>query len=370
MTSFKIKRISALPALALASIALALPLSSWADSAKKTTEGPPIVATGSVTRASGSSATLEGTIAPRTLVTTYYFQYGPTSTYGQQTATLTLTPPVAGSGIVTVKVEQSVTGFLAGYHYRLVASNAKGTSVGHDHVYTVKSTKSDFVLPKTFLPVTLGGTFTITGTLTGSANAHREIVLQASPYPYTAAYVNVGTPLLTGLTGGFAFNVQDMLSSTRFRIETVGTPTVVSRIVPAQVALRVILKVRTAPGHKGLVRLYGTVTPAEVGAHVFIELEKVAKPKTEKPGKLEKPEKPGKGEKEKSERPPSFATKFDTTVKRATRTISRFSTVVSIRTTGRYRVLVQVKPGAVVSGTSSTVLLHAASTKAKKKKKG
>ena len=179
MTSPKVKRISVLPVLALASIALALPLSSWADSAKKTTEGPPIVATGSVTRASGSSATLEGTIAPRTLVTTYYFQYGPTSTYGQQTATVTLTPPATGSGIVTVKVEQSVTGFLPGYHYRLVASNAKGTGVGHDHVYTVKSTKSDFVLPKTFLPVTLGGTFTITGTLTGSANAHREIVLHA-----------------------------------------------------------------------------------------------------------------------------------------------------------------------------------------------
>ena len=108
--------------------------------------------------------------------------------------------------------------------------------------------------------------------------------------------------------------------------------------------MRVVLKARSS-GHRGLVRLYGTVTPAEVGAKVFIELEKVAKPKADKPGKLEKPEKPGKPEKEKGEKPPSFSTKFDTVVKRGTKSISRFSVVVSVRDTGRYRAFVQVKPG-------------------------
>jgi hypothetical protein len=370
MSSNRIKRLAILPALTLAGLALALPIASQAaSSTKKTTEGPPIVVTG-VAHASGTTVTLEGTIAPRTLETTYYFQYGPSDTYGSQTTPATLTPPLASTGVTTLKVEQSVNGLLPGYHYRLVASNAKGLRVGHDHTYTIKTTKSEFVLPKTFQPVTLGDAFVLSGTLTGSGNARREIVLQASPYPYTAAYVNVGTPLLTGPTGAFSFSVQDMLSSTRFRVATVGTPILISRIAPAQVSVRVVLKTRTAPGHRGLVRLYGTVTPAVVGAHVFIELEKVAKPKTVKPGKLEKPEKPGKVGKEKSERPPAFATKFDTIVKRATRTISRFSTVVSIRDTGHYRAYVQVTPGVVVSGSSATVLLHAAPTKAKRKKKG
>ena len=42
---------------------------------------------------------------------------------------------------------------------------------------------------------------------------------------------------------------------------------------------------------------------------------------------------------------------------------------MSVRDTGHYRAFVQIKPGAVVSGNSATVLLHAASTKAKGKKK-
>ncbi|HSZ15208.1 MAG TPA: hypothetical protein VK790_14315 [Solirubrobacteraceae bacterium] len=367
MSSFTIKRIAVSSALALAGLVLALPLVSLADSSRKTTEGPPLVSTGGVAKVIGTTATLEGSVDPRTLVTSYYFEYGPTGTYGQVTPTVTLNPPAAGSGAVSIKVEQTATGLLVGYHYRLVATNAKGTGQGHDRTYTIKSKKSGFTLPKLFQPTPLGGTFVLSGTLTGTSNANRAIVLQASPYPYTAAYVNVGTPLLTSPTGAFSFRVQDMLSSTKFRIATAGAPLVLSRVVPAEVTVRVVLKARSS-GHKGLVRLYGTVTPAEVGAHVFIQMEKTPKPKAEKPGKLEKPEKPGKPGHEKSEKAPAFATKFDTAVKRATRSISRFSVVVSVRDTGHYRAFVQIKPGAVVSGSSSTVLLHAASTKAKRKK--
>jgi hypothetical protein len=366
MSSHRIKRIAALPTLTLAALALALPLASEAASNAKTEPGPPILslATAHVT---GTTAVLSGSVDPRTYATTYYFQYGPSSTSLQPTPSVT----IEAGKTEAIKVSATVTGFLSNYHYRLVAKSNGITRETRERVYTVKTTKkkSEFVLPKTFDPIPLGGTFIISGTLTGSGNANRAIVLQATPYPYTAPYTNVGTQLLTGPTGAFSFRVANLLSATRFRVETVGQLPVASRVVPAQVMVRVVLKARSS-GHKGLVRLYGTVTPAEVGAKVFIELEKVAKPKAEKPGKLEKPEKPGRVEKEKGEKPPSFSTKFDTIVKRATKTISRFSVVVSVRDAGRYRAFVQVKPGAVGSGASTTVTLHAASTKAKKKKKG
>jgi hypothetical protein len=366
MSSYRIKRITVLPALALAGLALALPLASQAASGSaKTTPGPPLVSL-EVARVTGTSAVLTGSVDPRTYATTYYFQYGPSSSFGQQTPSVTIP---AGKN-ETIKVSQTVSGFLLGYHYRLVAENQIGQKKEtKERIYTVTPTKkkTKFVLPKTFQPTPLGGGFVLSGTLTGALSANREIVLQASPYPYTAPYVNVGTTLLTGPTGAFSFHVANMLSSTKFRLATVGAPSVLSRIVPELVTVRVVLKARSA-GHKGLVRLYGTVTPAEVGAKVFLELEKVPKPKADKPGKLEKPEKPGKAEKEASEKPPAFSTKFDTTVKRATRTISRFSVVVSVRETGHYRALVQVKPGPLASGSSSTVLLHAPATQKKKKK--
>jgi hypothetical protein len=366
MSSRPIRRIIALPMLALTVVAAAAPASQAASGSGRAMAGVPLVSTGGVGRVSGTSATLDGTVDPRTYATTYYFQYGPTVAYGQVTASATLP---AGS-TATVKVSLTASGFLAGYHYRLMASNEAGPSkAGKDRVYTATAIKkkNEFVLPKTFQPTPLGGTFMLTGTLTGIDNAGREVVLQASPYPYTAPYADVGMPLLTGPTGAFSFHVANMLSSTKFRVATVATAgslQLQSAVIPELVTVRVILKARSA-GHKGLARLYGTVTPAEVGAHVFIELEKAPRPTAVKPGKLEKPEKPARAEKEKGEKPPSFSTKFDTIVKRATRTISRFSVVVSVRASGHYRAYVQVAPGAVTSGASSTVSLEAPAKKHK-----
>jgi hypothetical protein len=370
MNSFRINRTIVSPALVMASLALALPLASAAASTHQTTPGSPLASTGIVGRVTGTAAVLEGSVDPRTYTTTYYFQYGPTSAYGQQTDTGTL--PGGSNATSMVKISETAAGFLPGYHYRLVASNEQSTAgptFGHDRTYTLKITKkkNGFVLPKSFAPTPLGGTFVLTGTLTGAGNGDRAIVLQASPYPYTAPYANVGGAILTDPTGAFSFHVANLTTSTKFRVATVAAVPLLSPIAPEQVTLRVVLKARTA-GKKGLVRLYGTVTPAEVGAHVYIQLEKPPKTKSEKPAKIEKPEREGKHERSEREPVPTFSTKFDTVVKRATKSISRFSVVVSIADAGHYRVFVQVKPGAVVSGHSGDVLLDAPK-KAKHKKK-
>jgi hypothetical protein len=368
MRSSAIKRATILQTLALTGLALALPLASQASKGTPKA-GPPIVATGGVGRVTGSSVALHGTIDPHGTATTYYFQYGPTVAYGSQTTTASLP-----AGFARVKVTQTVNKLLQGYHYRLVASNEHGSANGKDRAFTKAPTvqKNRFVLPTSFAPTALGGTFIFSGTLTGTGNAGRQIVLQASPYPYTAPFANVGSPITTSATGAFSFRVANLKTSTRFRVSVLSTPPLYSLVLTEHVTASVTLKARTA-GHSGLARLYGTVTPAEVGARVFLQLEKperTAKPKVEgeKPAK---PEKPGKSEKSQrsEERPPSFSTKFTTVVKRATRTSSRFSIVVKIQDTGSYRAVVEVSSGPVASGHSQSILLHAPTKKAKSKTK-
>lgn len=372
MRSFEIRRRAVLPILALASVALMAPLAPQAEAKSKSnsgsTPGPPRAFTGDVGHVTGNSAVLEGSIEPHTFATTYYFQYGATAAYGAQTTAANLP-----AGTTTVKVSQTATGLLPGYHYRLVATNADGMSVGHDRIFTSKK-KPTITLPKVFAPTPLGGTFTLSGTLTGVGNANHEVVLQATPYPYSGAYTNVGSPILTDATGKFTFHVSNMTTNTKFRVATVGTAApVYSFIVPEQVSVHVVLKVRSS-GHPGLVRLYGTVTPAEVGAHVFFQLEKPAgaaekAPKTEQFTKLENPKKNHGKSETAEELHPTFLTKFNTIVKRGTKAISRFSAVVSVTDAGHYRAFVSVRPGPLASGHSVSVVLHAPPSSNKKKSK-
>ena len=378
MRRYRIQQMWGLTALALTGLVLALPLAAWARVHSTNGTTPPTVSTRPA-RLSGSSVLLEGTVDPHALATTYYFKYGPTTAYGQQTAVGKI--EASATAVAAQKVSEAAPGIKEGFHYRVVATNAGGTSEGHDRVVTAKKKgkagKPGFSLPKTFAAIPLGSEFVLSGTLTGAKNGGREIVLQASPYPYRTGYANVGAPLLTTASGAFSFRVANMRTSTRFRVVTVGVPVLSSLIVPAQVEVRVVLKVRSS-SHKGLFRLYGTVTPAEIGAHVLVQLEKPpAEEKnsesSEKPSKLEKPGagglgKGGSGKKE--EKGPTFATKFKTAVKAGTKTLSRFSVVVNIPATGHYRVLVVVAPGPLVSGHSNTVLLHAPAAKSKKKKHG
>jgi hypothetical protein len=378
MSGYRITQAWGLAALALTGLVLALPLAARARASSPGGSAP--TASTRPARLNGSSVLLEGAVNPHTLATTYYFKYGPTTAYGHVTAVGRI--EASATATRPQKVSEPATGVKEGFHYRLVASNADAPNgvEGLDRVVTSKkkgkSKKSGFVLPKTFAAIPLGSVFVLSGTLTGAKNGGREIVLQATPYPYRTAYVNVGAPLLTSATGAFSFHVANMRTSTRFRIVTVGAPVVTSLIVPEQVEVRVVLKARSS-SHKGLYRLYGTVTPAEVGAHVLVQVEKLPREEksegAEKPSKLEKPGGggSGKGRSEKEEKPPTFATRFKTVVKPGTNTLSRFSVVVNISATGHYRVVVLVAAGPLVSGHSTTVLLHApANAKARKKKNG
>jgi len=91
----------------------------------------PSVTTGPATNVTQHTAQLNGTINPNGLLTTYYFEWGLTTGYGNKSPA---TPASAGDGFENVAVSTNLTGLTpyANYHYRLVATNSNGTTYGAD----------------------------------------------------------------------------------------------------------------------------------------------------------------------------------------------------------------------------------------------
>src|SRR5438874_1038497 len=80
-----------------------------------------------------TSATVTGTVNPGGVSTTWYVEYGTSTTYGSKTAS-----SGAGAGTANVPVSATLPGLAQGttYHYRVVAMSTAGTSRGADGVFT------------------------------------------------------------------------------------------------------------------------------------------------------------------------------------------------------------------------------------------
>jgi hypothetical protein len=96
------------------------------------TSSTPAAATGSASSITSTTATLNGTVNPNGRSTTWYFEYGTSTSYGSKT-------PVkdAGAGTSATAVSVTVAGLTTGrlYHFRLVASSDAGTSRGSDQTF-------------------------------------------------------------------------------------------------------------------------------------------------------------------------------------------------------------------------------------------
>jgi plastocyanin len=105
-----------------------------------TTSSPPAEPSATTDVASGlgeTEATLQGAVGPNGEATTYFFEWGPTSQYGQLTGELP-----AGEDHTVHSESAHLSGLAAGtvYHYRIVAKNPLGTMEGADQTFTTAST--------------------------------------------------------------------------------------------------------------------------------------------------------------------------------------------------------------------------------------
>jgi hypothetical protein len=226
--------------------------------------GRPIVTTGAARDVGYNSATLAGTVNPNGANASYYFQYGPTKAYGSQTAIAD-----AGAGTHAVKVATAVTGLLplTVYHYRTVAVNSTGATLGDDHTLLTTKVPLSLGILASPAPDLYGGPILIQGTLSGTENAQRQVVLQGNEFPFTAGFQDIGNPELTSATGVFEFPLLGKPAATQFRVVTTTNPPISSPVVLENVAVRVSSHIARTK-RPGFARIYGTVTPAEDGMKV------------------------------------------------------------------------------------------------------
>jgi hypothetical protein len=284
----------------------------------------PLADTNSASNVTSTSAVLHGRVNPHGTPTSFTFQYGTTRQYGGQTPLAS-----AGAGTNPIKVSQAVAGLRPDttYHYRLVAVGA-GMSTGSDHTFRTARVALSLSIRPTRNPVVFGNSFLLTGTLSGSRNAGRRVVLRVNPYPFVRGFAAFGAPVLTSSTGTFSFFVPGLLQNSQMRVTTSsGTPSASSPVVLERVAVRVSLHVRHT-ARRGYVRMYGTVAPAESRARVAVQ---------------------------RLRRDGRWVTESGTVVRPATTTTSRFSRVVHLRNRGLYRAFVTIADPAHVAGHSGAV---------------
>ncbi len=286
----------------------------------------PTVHTGNAVHVSYGSATLQGTVTPNGGDTSYYFQYGLTSSYGGQTAIAD-----AGSGTGTVNVSLPITGLqpLSVYHYRLVAVNSAGPVLGSDRTLLTQKVPLTLQILSSPNPVLFGGTVTVQGTLSGTGNGNREVILQENQFPFSVGFQNAPlNPVLTTATGSFTFLVPDMTVATQLRVVASNSPPVISPVAAESVIVQVTAHVRST-GRRHHARIYGTVSPAENGMQVgFLRITH------------------GRG-----------VLAGGTILRPRSLTSSSFSRVVPVKA-GVYRVLVRITNGAQISTYSQPLVIR------------
>jgi hypothetical protein len=287
----------------------------------------PQASTGGVANVTASGAVLKGTVNPRGRETAYYFQYGPAKRYDYATQAINV-----GSGTRTLGVSVAIASLAANtaYHYRIVAAGTGGGAIGADRSFTTAKIPLSLQIAAAPNPVSFGGTTIVEGTLTGTGNANREVVLEANPFPYTGGFKTLGNPELTTASGSFAFPVLGLGGATQFLVVSSGRPTITSPIFSEGVAIQVTAQLRRARGRRR-VRVFGTVTPALNGALVAIE---------------------------KINRHGRFVTVGGTVLRHGRGNLSQFSRVVTARRAGIYRVLVQSTTGALASNYSAPIVVR------------
>ena len=102
--------------------------------------GAPDAHTGDAKAVGIRSATLTGTVNPNGVETTYHFKWGHARNHQHSTP-----PQSAGAGTDPVHVEADLTGLDFGhrYHFRLVAENTEGKTLGRDRSFRTDEPRID-----------------------------------------------------------------------------------------------------------------------------------------------------------------------------------------------------------------------------------
>jgi hypothetical protein len=216
-----------------------------------------------------NSVLVNARIDPNEAETTYFVQIGLTKLYGVNTGSES-----AGSGAGPRRVSIPVAGLAPAtkYHYRVVAQNKHGITNSGDRTFKTRNQPLGVVLAANPATIAPGGGTQLTGQLTGTNNANRDVVLQANQWPF-AGFVNVGNKIVTDAQGNFSFSVLTIPFNTQFQVALAQRPEVVSPVVFVGAAMSTTTDVKTVKRfkHSKRVRFKGAITPAPAQHSVSVQ---------------------------------------------------------------------------------------------------
>ena len=131
------------------------------------------MATGTASAITTTTATVSASVNANAQPTTYQFQYGTTTSYGSSSPVAS-----AGDGTSPTTVSAPLSRLRANrtYHYRVVATNASGTSTGGDQTFTTVNLRTRLMVGKIKVK---GRTARVPLSCTGNPGAKCRVTLTA-----------------------------------------------------------------------------------------------------------------------------------------------------------------------------------------------
>jgi hypothetical protein len=202
-----------------------------------TTTGQPVVHSGPATGVSSNGATLTAAVNPNGHATSWYFQYGPTASYGL------LTPTRSASSGGARFVAETIGGLTPGktYHFRLVATNSVGPSYSADGTFTTAG--PSLTLASSTLTVVSRNAVTLSGKV-ASGRANETVAVFAQRFA-SGSFTALAT-VLTDPGGTWSLIVRPTISTTYKGVWNGTTSSTVAVGVRPAVTLRALPRLRFA----------------------------------------------------------------------------------------------------------------------------
>jgi hypothetical protein len=159
------------------------------------TSVPPAVQTGAAQSVGVTTATVTGAVDPKSRSTSYWFEYGTSTSYGSKTSSAS-----AGSGSGAKNVSAALKSLVSGatYHYRLVAKSDAGTTTGGDATFQT----AGVTLAPAARELVFGRAVLLRGTVPVRA-AGQPVTVFAQPYG-TPSFQSIAV-VLTAADGSWAY---------------------------------------------------------------------------------------------------------------------------------------------------------------------
>jgi hypothetical protein len=205
-----------------------------------------------------SGAHLSASLDPNGATTTYYFQYGRSTSYGNRTARLT----ASGNTPIAVSADVANLRPYTRYHWRLYATNSAGITRGRDHTFRTGRVASSITLYSSRAKVQYGRGVTLGGRVTGAGTNGMTLRLERQAFPFSTGFNAVKTTKVSG-DGGYLFSVDNVWALTRFRVVTQTQTPLTSAVTTIKTTPRATIAAKLL-GRKRA-RISGKIRPAISG---------------------------------------------------------------------------------------------------------